>query len=179
MRKAEFLQELRESLQGEVSAAVIEENVNYYDSYISQEAASGRREEDVLDEIGSPRLIAKTIIDSQEAAGNAGGSYTGSGGSGSGPYSSGGYGGGTSGYDGYGGGQGNRGSDPKIHYIDFSKWYWKLLGAVLMIAVIALGVALLSGVLTVMTGIFALLLRFAGPLLVIWMFYMVFRGPRR
>ena len=165
MRKAEFLQELRESLQGEVSAAVIQENVNYYDSYISQEAASGRREEDVIEEIGSPRLIARTIIDSQEAAGSAGGSY------------------GESGNGGYGGytGSGRAGGDgePKIHYIDFSKWYWKLLGVVLMIAAIALGIAVVSGVLTVVTGVMALMLRFAGPLLVIWMFWMLFRGPRR
>lgn len=180
MRKAEFLQELRESLQGEVSAAVIQENVNYYDSYISQEAASGRREEDVIEEIGSPRLIARTIIDSQEAAGSAGGSY---GESGNGGYGSGSYGSGGSGNGSYGGytGSGRAGGDgePKIHYIDFSKWYWKLLGVVLMIAAIALGIAVVSGVLTVVTGVMALMLRFAGPLLVIWMFWMLFRGPRR
>ena len=63
MRKTEFLQELREALDGEVSASVIQSNISYYDQYISQEAAKGRREEEVIEEIGSPRLIAKTIID--------------------------------------------------------------------------------------------------------------------
>ena len=62
MRKTEFLQELREALDGEVSASVIQSNISYYDQYISQEAAKGRREEEVIEEIGSPRLIAKTII---------------------------------------------------------------------------------------------------------------------
>ena len=69
MRKTEFLQELREALDGEVSASVIQSNISYYDQYISQEAAKGRREEEVIEEIGSPRLIAKTIIDSSEGAG--------------------------------------------------------------------------------------------------------------
>ena len=32
MRKTEFLQELREALQGEVPASVIQENVRYYDT---------------------------------------------------------------------------------------------------------------------------------------------------
>ena len=77
MRKTEFLQELREALDGEVSASVIQSNISYYDQYISQEAAKGRREEEVIEEIGSPRLIAKTIIDSSEGAGETGqgGSY--------------------------------------------------------------------------------------------------------
>ena len=43
MRKTEFLQELREALDGEVSASVIQSNISYYDQYISQEAAKGRR----------------------------------------------------------------------------------------------------------------------------------------
>ena len=70
MRKSEFLQELKEALQGEVSGGVLQENLRYYDNYITQETAAGRREEDVIDEIGSPRLIARTIIDSSEAAGD-------------------------------------------------------------------------------------------------------------
>ena len=72
MRKTEFLQELREALDGEVSASVIQSNISYYDQYIRQEAAKGRREEEVIEEIGSPRLIAKTIIDSSEGAGETG-----------------------------------------------------------------------------------------------------------
>ena len=55
MRKTEFLQELREALDGEVSASVIQSNISYYDQYIRQEAAKGRREEEVIEEIGSPR----------------------------------------------------------------------------------------------------------------------------
>ena len=49
MRKTEFLQELREALDGEVSASVIQSNISYYDQYIRQEAAKGRREEEVIE----------------------------------------------------------------------------------------------------------------------------------
>ena len=165
MRKTEFLQELREALQGEVSAAVIQENVRYYDTYISQEAASGRREEDVIEEIGSPRLIARTIIDSSEAAGEEGGYY----GYGESSYKSS-Y-GSERGYADDGG--------PKIHYIDFSKWYWKLLAALVAFAVLFLVVAVLSGVLTVVGSLMVLVLRFAGPLLLIWLIYTLIHGMRR
>ena len=166
MRKTEFLQELRDALQGEVSAAVIQENVRYYDTYISQEAASGRREEDVIEEIGSPRLIARTIIDSSAAAGETGG-YSDAGGS-------------SYGTGGYGSDQGySNENGPKIHYIDFSKWYWKLLAGLVPFAVMFLLVAILSGVLTVVGGLMALVLRFAGPLLLIWLIYTLLRGMRR
>ena len=70
MRKTEFLQELREALDGEVSASVIQSNISYYDQYIRQEAAKGRREEEVIEEIGSPRLIAvRTLRETLPGAG--------------------------------------------------------------------------------------------------------------
>ena len=44
MRKSEFLQELKEALQGEVSGGVLQENLRYYDNYITQETAdAGKR----------------------------------------------------------------------------------------------------------------------------------------
>ena len=65
MDRNEFVSTLRAALTGEVSPAVVEDNVRYYQNYISQEIASGRREEDVMEELGDPRLIARTIIDTQ------------------------------------------------------------------------------------------------------------------
>ena len=44
MRKAEFLKELEEALSGEVPAAVMRENLNYYSQYISAECLKGRRD---------------------------------------------------------------------------------------------------------------------------------------
>ena len=71
MSREEFLAGLEEALAGEVPASVIRENLNYYNSYISQEMAKGRTVDEIVDEIGEPRIVARTIIDSSEAAGEA------------------------------------------------------------------------------------------------------------
>lgn len=66
MTKKEFLEELRIALQGEVSQSVVNENLNYYDNYIMEESRKGKTEEEVVEMLGSARLIAKTIIDLAE-----------------------------------------------------------------------------------------------------------------
>ena len=63
MRKEEFMDGLKNALTGEVSQTVLMENLNYYEDYIIIEIRKGRKEEEVLEELGNPRLIAKTIID--------------------------------------------------------------------------------------------------------------------
>ncbi|RDU24775.1 DUF1700 domain-containing protein [Anaerosacchariphilus polymeriproducens] len=63
MSKEEFLDELRIALQGEVSQNEISENLEYYDRYIASEIRKGRSIESVMEELGNPRLIARTIID--------------------------------------------------------------------------------------------------------------------
>ena len=66
MTKSEFINTLRMQLQGELSQAQIEGHLHYYKEYIAQEVAAGRREQEVLDELGSPVLIAKTLLDTAE-----------------------------------------------------------------------------------------------------------------
>lgn len=68
MNRQEFLNRLEEALEGEVSPRVIQDNLRYYRDFISGEISRGRREEDVMEELGDPRLIARTIIDADEAA---------------------------------------------------------------------------------------------------------------
>ena len=60
MTKKEFLDELTESLAGNVPSDVIADNINYYKNYIESSASV----EDALEELGDPHLIARTIIDS-------------------------------------------------------------------------------------------------------------------
>ena len=43
------------------------DNVKYYNDYIEQKKADGISEQEILEELGSPRLIAKSIIDSHTA----------------------------------------------------------------------------------------------------------------
>lgn len=66
MRREEFLQQLREALRGQVSQAVINDNLTYYENYILQEIRKGKNEESVIEQLGNPRLLARTIIDTSQ-----------------------------------------------------------------------------------------------------------------
>lgn len=68
MRQEEFLNSFREALIGKVPDNVIQDNVNYYRNYINGQINSGRREEEVLSSLGDPRLLAKTIEESNKFA---------------------------------------------------------------------------------------------------------------
>lgn len=61
MTKEEFLDGLRRALFSTGSQALIEYNLNYYSSYIDGELAKGRGLDDVMNELGDPRLIANSI----------------------------------------------------------------------------------------------------------------------
>lgn len=63
MNKIEFLEQLRTALSSDVSKQVIQENISYYNQYIDDEMRKGRTEQEVMDELGDPWLIARTIID--------------------------------------------------------------------------------------------------------------------
>lgn len=66
MDKTEFLEQLRQSLSGRIEAYKVTENVRYYEDYINTQMRMGKTEEEVLGELGSPRLIARTIADTQQ-----------------------------------------------------------------------------------------------------------------
>ena len=62
MTREKFLQELRIALQGQIVQVQVNEQLGYYENYIIEESRKGRTEQEVIDSLGSPRLIAKTII---------------------------------------------------------------------------------------------------------------------
>lgn len=62
MSKDDFIDGLGKSLTGKVDETEYKNQMEFYSSYISKEIASGRSEEEVIKELGDPRLIAKTII---------------------------------------------------------------------------------------------------------------------
>lgn len=68
MNCEEFLRQFRDALDGKVSENVIQDNVNYYRSYINSQTAGGKSESDVLGMLGDPRLLAKTIEESSKFA---------------------------------------------------------------------------------------------------------------
>ncbi len=65
MDKQEFIDRLRMALNSRVSPDVVADEVNYYEDYINTQIRMGKNESDVLRELGDPRLIAKTIADTQ------------------------------------------------------------------------------------------------------------------
>ncbi len=77
MTKQDFLFELQECLAGQISDGELAETLKYYNEYIGEEMAGGKTEEEVLNSLGSPRLIAHSIIDAHEDAvsGSPGGYY--------------------------------------------------------------------------------------------------------
>ena len=66
MDKGEFLRVLRERLSGEIPEYKVQEHLRYYDNYLSEEIRSGKTEKEAIEALGSPYLIAKTILDMEE-----------------------------------------------------------------------------------------------------------------
>ena len=158
MEKKEFLERLARALAGQVSQAVIEENLRYYDSYLSEEMAKGKTIHQVLEELGDPRLIAKTIIDANGGENPMAGVYEDAGRS----------------FD----------DDRQTIYQEeeeearkrFRSYriqgFWAMI---LLVAILCL-VLLLVG--TIIGGIFLLIRPLLLPLLVCWLVYWMIRGPR-
>lgn len=161
MNKEEFLRHLRQALAGDVPQGVIEENIRYYDSYITGEVRNGQSEESVIASIGDPRLIAKTIVDTTEGAGE--GAYADA----SDDRSRGGYGQSTYERETYE--RNPYQTDRHFHMIDLSKWYWKLLLVVVVFSIISI-------VISVVGGIFMILAPFIGPLFILWLIVWIFRS---
>ena len=62
MLKQEFLNSLQRSLVGNLEYSKVEEHVHYYSEYIDSRLRQGISEEEVMRELGDPRLIAKTLV---------------------------------------------------------------------------------------------------------------------
>ena len=56
MTRQEFLAKLRQALESELDHRTVQENVDYYNSYIIEETAKGRPESDVIAELGDRPL---------------------------------------------------------------------------------------------------------------------------
>lgn len=65
MTKEQFIMELEQCLQGEVSAYELSDSLTYYRQYFEDEMQNGKSEQQVIEELGSPRLIARSIIDAR------------------------------------------------------------------------------------------------------------------
>lgn len=167
MTKQEFLEELREVLLAEGAGALVAENMSYYDQYIESEKAKGISEEEVLEALGSPRLIGRSILDAggyvvdgipDENPGSANNANTTSGYGDQGNTA-----GGTREDGRYGTGSGNRERPEGQFYLSGT-------------AAVVLVVAILVVVLLVFFGLIRLLWPILFPLLIVMMVMRMFSG---
>ena len=169
MSKAEFLQGLRSELEGRVPYSVIQENLSYYDSYISQEMANGASEDAVIESLGGPRIIARTIVDAAfdtedrpdgyETYGS-GTVYDGDAGSSQDP----------SGQEAY-----REETHRNIHYVSLNGWKAGLVTGLGVLLVILLPLTFVFGI----VGLAGLILSWTWPILLILLIVWIFTGSRR
>lgn len=77
MTKQEFMEKLKLSLNGKIHPGLVVDNLQYYEDYINTEIRKGTPESEVLEKLGDPRLIARTIVETSGGglSGEAGGSW--------------------------------------------------------------------------------------------------------
>ena len=144
MDKTTFLKELENALEGEVSRAVINDTLNYYNQYIVDEVNKGQSEEEVIRKLGNGNVIAKTVIASQQAK-EAESGYSGYD---SRDYDSRAYNRPEEGLHMSMDDQGN--VDISYGRFRLNSWYGKLLGILILVLVIALVVMIAAGLLSLL-----------------------------
>ena len=70
MSKTEFLDILYNQLSGRMPEGNVAAHVQYYRNYIEDKQQKGRTETDILNDLGDPRLIARTLLDTEVGVGN-------------------------------------------------------------------------------------------------------------
>ena len=141
MNKKEFLDILYEQLSGQMPEGTVSSHIQYYRNYIEEEQRKGRTESEILAELGDPRLIARTLLDTEASA---------SGNPQTTEYYSESYDNRSAGYNGYENSDSGHGK-VKQHsfHLDLTTWYGKL--AVILIAAVV--IILLCTVLSVLIPI--------------------------
>lgn len=133
MSKREFLNRLKEALENGLDSRTVQENMDFYRSYIEEEAGNGRSEEEVLEELGDPWVIAQSVISMAESRSAAEGVY------GSGDV----YG---EGWSGSSGGQGY--SDTRLHTYKAGGWWRRLLFLLGVIGIVLIVFAVIGGLIS-------------------------------
>lgn len=156
MTRSEFLQELRQALENDLSGSIVQENVEFYSQYIAGEVLNGKSEEDVIQMLGDPWILARTVIDAQNGADKetvyeAGGNN----------------------YAGYGSrGERTHERSPEIHTVGLNTRWKKLL---LILAIVMLIVVIFS----IISGVISLLAPILVPIVVIMIVVRVLGNRRR
>lgn len=160
MTREEFLKKLKEALENDLSGRIVQENVSYYESYIIEEIRKGRAESEVIEELGDPWIIARSIIDMAEGEPGTKEAYYGSAKSSSRQERA---------ADRYTDGMGKSGN---IHVFSMDSWWKKLLVILGVIGIFLIIIAVIG-------GIFSLLMPIIVPVLCIALIFRLISGRRR
>lgn len=153
MTKSEFLAQLRQALQENVSGRTVQENMEYYNQYIIEETAKGRSEQEVLDTLGDPWILARTIIDANDGTDqetvyeSRGDTY----------------------YSNYESGYGQR--QPGMHVFGLDTWWKKLLLILAVVMIVMLVFSIISGLVSLFAPILV-------PVLIVMFVIRLFGGRR-
>lgn len=74
MDRTEFIERLQRALAAGLDSSRVADNVRYYQEYIDSEMRKGRSETEIMEQLGDPRLLAKSIIEANKRAGTSYGS---------------------------------------------------------------------------------------------------------
>ncbi len=152
MTKSEFLAQLKEALQGNVSSRTVQENMEFYDQYIIEETAKGKSEPEVLDALGDPWILARTIMDAndgtdQETVYESGSSTF------------------------YSNQERNYGQNSGMHVFGLDTWWKKLLLILSLVMVVMLIFSIVSGLVSLFAPILV-------PVLIVMFVIRLFGGRR-
>ena len=165
MSREEFLQGLREALEGKLNAAAIQQNVDYYSRYITEQMQQGKSEQEVMNTLGDPWAIARTLIDASDGTDDAivyeseSGYSTNSG---------------SSDYTGYGTDREPDlgGMHHSVHVFGFDTWWKKLLLILSIVLVVFVVVSIVSGLISLLAPVLV-------PLIIIMLIVRLIGGNRR
>lgn len=72
MNRRDFIDGLRRALSGKVEVELIDDTVRYYEDYFDTQIRMGKSEQEVLEALGNPALIAKSIVSANRQDGTMG-----------------------------------------------------------------------------------------------------------
>ncbi|MDD3140275.1 MAG: DUF1700 domain-containing protein [Lachnospiraceae bacterium] len=131
MNRSEFLQQLREALENDLSGSVVQENIDYYNNYIAEEVRMGRSESIIIEELGDPWILARTVIESLGGS-NQGFAYEEE--------------------VSYSAGR-RSGQQGTMHTVGLDKWWKKVLAVLIVVLVLVAVVSIVMGVVSLVAPV--------------------------
>lgn len=146
----EFLNQLRKALENDLSGQAVQENMEYYKTYIDEEIRNGRTESEVISELGDPWIIARNIIGS--------------------PNTNQGY---RTSEDSYVREEReNRNQKSRVHVFEFDTW-WKKILAILVV------VFIVGGLISIISGVLSFVMPILMPILFVVLVIKIFSNRKR